>query len=164
MQNVNIYKSIVKNEIFQEFMTQRGISLFDHSANSNFIDDFISTAYVLCPDIIDVDGYIFIADFLKSIGNAEENLQEKLKSIKKQHNNVKKKVEQFVNSWCFGDFFIGKYCISMENDKILMQFGDILVYNWSRRVKEVFPNRNVVVEYGEGIAGEEGLTITLFEA
>ena len=163
MQAINIYKSIIACEIFNDFKEQRGVSLFRHSANSNFIDDFISAAYVLCPDIIDVDGHVFIADFLNSVGDPIENPLVKLESLKAPHNHNKRKIEQWVNSWCFGDFFIGKYCESMENEKFLLQFGDIIVYNWSRRVREVLPNRNIVVEYGEGIMGEEGLTITLYE-
>ena len=161
---VKVYKSFIDEKIFNEFKSQRGDSLFNHSANSNYIDDFISVAYVLCPDIIDVNDYIFIADFFKSCGEPEENELSKLRSLEKQHNNDKKKVEQWVNSWGFGSFFIGKDCESMDNEKILLQFGEILVYYWSKRVKELFPERNIIVEYGEKIMGEEGLTITLYEA
>ena len=157
------YKSVVNDNIFLEFKEQRGINLFNHSANSNSIEDFISVSYVLCPDIIDIDGYVFILDFFKSVGDEMENPIAKLQSFKKQYNNDKKKIEIMVNSWSFGDFFIGKNCVSMENEKILLQFGDILVYNWTRRAKEIFPNRNIIVEYGNGIGGELGLSITLFE-
>jgi len=164
MRDVTIHKSIVKHEIFQEFMMQRGASLFNHSANSNFIDDFISAAHVLCPDIIDVDGHVFIGEYLECVGDPKEDPSLKLKRLKSDHNNDKRKIEQWVNSWCFGDFFIGKNCKNMDNEKILFQFGDIIVYFWTRRLKEVFPDRNIIVEYGDNIMGEEGLTITLYEA
>ena len=121
----------------------------------------------MCPDIVDINGYVFIADFFDSVGaktTTEREAINKLERLIAQHNNDKKKVEQWVNSWSFGDFFIGKYSKSMENDKILLQFGDVIVNNWSRRVKEVFPDRNIIVEYGDAIMGEEGLTITLYEA
>jgi len=164
MRDVTIHKSIVKHEIFQEFMMQRGVSLYNHSANSNFIDDFISAAYVLCPDIIDVDGHVFIADFLKSVGDPEEDPSLKLKGLRSDFGNDKRKIEQWVNSWGFGSFFIGKDCKNMDNEKVLFQFGDILVYFWTRRLKEVFPDRNIIVEYGENLMGEEGPTIILYEA
>ena len=51
------------------------MSLFNHSANSCNIDDFLSVAYVLCPDIIEVNGYIFISDLFDE---KEENSLDKL--------------------------------------------------------------------------------------
>ncbi|SMF15437.1 hypothetical protein SAMN02744124_01587 [Paenibacillus barengoltzii J12] len=60
MSGIKLYRSIVIEQIFHEFKEQRGISLFNHSSNSNNIEDFISTAYVLCPNIIEINGYIFI--------------------------------------------------------------------------------------------------------
>lgn len=67
MGEIKLYKSIVDEKIYHEFKEQRGVTLFNHSANSNYIDDFISAAYVLCP--IEVRGYIFIADFFDSQEN-----------------------------------------------------------------------------------------------
>lgn len=46
---------------------------------------------------------------------------------------------------------------------MLIQFGDIIVYYWSRRAKDLFPQKNIVVEYGEGFMGELGLAITLYQ-
>jgi len=160
MEKTNLYKSVVDDSIFYEFKEQRGITLFNHSANSNYIEDFISVAYVLCPNIIEVNGYVFIADFFDARG---DKATDKLLKLEVQFNSDKKKIEQWVNSWSFGDFFLGKDCESMDNEKILKQFGDILVYNWTRRAKELFPNRNIVVEYGEGLMGELGLSIMLYE-
>ncbi|QIK70246.1 hypothetical protein G7062_08055 [Erysipelothrix sp. HDW6C] len=160
MKKINLYKSIVDDSIINDFVHQKGITLFNHSANSNSIDDFISVAYVLCPNIIEIDGYVFIEDFFIEKGDAA---LVKLSSLKKQFDFDKRKIEMWVNSWSFGDFFIGKDSESMENDKILKQFGDILVFNWTRRVKDLFPTKNIVVEYGEELMGELGLTITLYE-
>jgi len=161
MGKVDIYKSIVDNNILSEFETQRGVCLLGHSANSNFIDDFISAAYILCPNFIEVDGHVFHEHFYNS---TVENALASLEGLKKQFNNDKKHIEQWINSTCFGDFFIGKDCKSMDNDKILYQFGDILVYFWTQRLKELFPDRKFIVEYGDDIPGEEGwLAITMYE-
>lgn len=51
----------------------------------------------------------------------------------------------------------------MDNEKILKQFGDILVFYWMRRAKELFPDRDIIVEYSEGFMGELGFSITLYE-
>ncbi|MGK9253489.1 hypothetical protein [Paenibacillus humicus] len=160
MKYVNLYKSIVNEQIFHEFKEQRGVTLFNHSANSNYIEDFISAAYVLCPNIIEVNGYIFIADFFEA---QEDEAINRLLKLETQFNSDKKLIEQWVNSWSIGDFFLGKDCEAMDNEKILKQFGDILVYNWMRRAKELFPNRSIIVKYGEGLMGELGLSITLYE-
>lgn len=160
MNGVNFYRSIVNEQIFHEFKQQRGFTLFGHSANSNYIEDFISVSYVLCPNIIEVNGYIFIADFFEV---KENEALGKLLNLESQFDSNKKQIEKWVNSWSFGDFFIGKHCESMDNEKILKQFGDILVYNWTRRAKELFPNRNIIVEYQDGIMGELGLSVTLYE-
>lgn len=161
MKGIRLFQSIVNEEIFHEFKEQRGISLFNHSANSNHIEDFISMAYVLCPNIIEVNGYIFIADFFET--QEDKEAIDKLLKLESQFNANKKLIEQWVNSWSFGDFFIGKDCESMDNEKILKQFGDILVFYWTRRAKELFPNKHIIVEYGEGLMGELGLSITLYE-
>lgn len=44
-----------------------------------------------------------------------------------------------------------------------MQFSDILVYNWQQRLKELFPQKKFIVETGNEIMGELGLTITVYE-
>ena len=86
-----------------------------------------------------------------------------MKILEKQFNYDKTQIEQWVNSQSLGDFFIGKYTKSLDNDKIIDEFAKVLVYYWSRRAKELFPDRNIVVEVGNEIMGELGLTITMYE-
>lgn len=86
MNSVNLYQSIVNEQIFNEFKEQRGITLFNHSANSNYIEDFISVAYVLCPNIIEVNGYVFIADFYEAQG---DKALDKLLKLESQFNSNK---------------------------------------------------------------------------
>jgi hypothetical protein len=160
MLEYKLNKGIVDNQIFQEFEEQKGISLFNHSANSCCIDDFLSIAYTLCPDIIEVNGYIFISDLFDAKG---EKALKKIRQLEEQFNYDKIKVEQWVNSRSLGDFFIGSYTKSMDNDKIIDEFAKILVYYWSRRVRELFPDRNIIVKIGNEIMGELGLTITMYE-
>ena len=86
-----------------------------------------------------------------------------MKILEKQFNYDKTQIEQWVNSLSLGEFFIGKYTKSLDNDKIIDKFAKVLVYYWSRRAKELFPDRNIVVEVGNEIMGELGLTITMYE-
>ena len=51
----------------------------------------------------------------------------------------------------------------MDNENVLREFGKALVYFWKKRVNELFPNRNIVVEMGMELFGEFGLSITLYE-
>ena len=46
---------------------------------------------------------------------------------------------------------------------VVRQFGEALVYFWGRRVRELFPEKNIVVELGDSIMGERGTTITMYE-
>jgi hypothetical protein len=160
MKEYNLSKGIVNSQIFEEFEEQRGTSLFHHSSNSCNIDCFLSVAYTLCPDIVEVNGYIFISDLLEAEG---DEAFEEVKRLEKQFNCDKTKIEQWVNSRSLGEFFIGCYTQSMDNDKIIDEFAKVLVYFWSRRAKELFPNRNIVVKTGNEIMGELGLTITMYE-
>ncbi|WP_197073677.1 hypothetical protein [Paenibacillus sp. FSL H7-0357] len=160
MNRVTIHESIVNNKIFEEFQTRNGISLFNHSANSCSLEDFLAVSYVLCPDLIEIDGYIFIADFFIEEGDAAI---EKVKRLEMQFNNNKRDIQQWVNSWSFADFFIGNVTEGLDNSKILEQFGEIIVYYWSRRAKEIFPEKNIIVEVGNEIMGELGLSVTLYE-
>jgi len=160
MTNYKLNKSIVDNQIFEEFEEQKGVSLFNHSANCCSIDDFLAIAYTLCPDIIEINGYIFISDLFDAEG---ENALERIRRLEEQFNGDKIKIEQWVNSRSLGDFFIGSYTQSMENDKIIDEFAKALVYFWDKRVKELFPNKNIIIEIGDEIMGELGLSITMYE-
>lgn len=148
-----VYKSIVKNEIFNEFTNQNGISLMNHVANTCGIEEFIAVASILCPEIIEVNGCILISEFY----------QNNIERLEEQFGNDRKKIEQFVNTWSLGDFFLQAYTESVENDKIINQFGEVLVHFWGLRMKELFPDKKIVVEIGENIMGESGLAVTLYQ-
>lgn len=76
---------------------------------------------------------------------------------------AKKLIEQWVNSWNIGDLFINCTDESYQNDSLIMQFCDVLVYNWQQRLKELFPHKKIIVETGYEIMGELGVTITVYE-
>ena len=43
------------------------------------------------------------------------------------------------------------------------EFAKAIQYFWQLRVNSLFPSRDIVVEIGEEIMGEEGLTVTLYQ-
>lgn len=160
MGKINLFTGIVESEIFNEFFEQKGINLFNKSCNSYSIEDFLTASYVLCPDFIEVEGYIFLADLFEE---REDEAIKEIRRLEDQFNFCKKDIEQWVNSRSFGDFFFGQDIPAMDNDKILEQFGKVLIYYWRRRLKEIFPGRNIAVEVGSNIMGEYGPTITVYE-
>ncbi len=160
MMKYKLNKSVIDNQVFEEFEEQKGVTLFNHSANCCSIDDFLAIAYTLCPNIIEINGYIFIADLFDAEGEAA---LERIRRLEEQFNGDKIKIEQWVNSRSLGDFFIGSYTRSMENDKIMDEFAKVLVYFWDKRVKELFPDKNIIIEIRDGIMGELGLSITMYE-
>lgn len=68
-----------------------------------------------------------------------------------------------VNTCSIGDFFVGCNDQLMDDNTVLNMFGESLVFYWGKRVKELFPEKNVVVKLSENLMGEYGLCITMFE-
>lgn len=150
---MEIYSSIVDNSIIESFKNLRGSTLINNTANSCGIEEVISVANLLCPEIIEVKGYIFISEFYN--GNID--------SLEKQFNCDRKKIEMFVNSWSLADFFLQASNESVHVDKIIQEFGKVIQYFWQRRLKEIFPAKKVTVEIDDEIMGENGLTVTVYQ-
>lgn len=170
---MKIVNSIIEDSMFDEIPEelQCGTDFLSHFMNSTTMDVFFTCAYLLNPKLMEVKGYVFIADFFGSniYEMTEDEILKKVEAIEKQYNFNRKLVEQYFNSRGFGEFFAGMtntlpvQISMMDNMKVLNEFGDILVYFWSRRVKEVFPEKDIVVEYGNKIMGEIGPTITMYQ-
>ena len=159
MGNYNIYKSIIDKNIKKEFKDSDWCSsLMYYGTWQCKIDGLIAAAYLFCPEIIEIEGHIFIKEFC----NFEEGEEIKfLNELKEQYNN-KKDIEMSVNTYILCDFFLGNN-EQINDENIFKEFGNALVYFWKRRVNELFPNRNIIVEMGIELFGEFGLCITLYE-
>ena len=145
------YKSIINEKILNDFSEIQGRSLMNHVANSYNIEMAIGFASLFCPEIIEVDNCIFISEFYN--GNIDE--------LKKYYNNTKD-IEMFVNSWSLQSLI--KDCESLDHSvNYIDEFAKAIQYFWQIRVNLLFPNRNVIVEIGNEIMGEEGLTVTLYQ-
>lgn len=146
------YESIVSSKIMEHFVA-RGKTLMNHAANTCSIEKTLAAASVLCPEIIEVEGYIFISQFYN--GNIDD--------LKVQYNGDKRKIEMFVNSWSLADFFLLASDDLVHNDDIIEEFGKVIKYFWNLRLKELFPSREVAVEIGYEIMGERGLAVTVYQ-
>ena len=146
------HESIINERIISDFSVIRGKSLINHVSNSYDIEMAIGFASLYCPEIVEVDGCIFIAEFYN--GNIE--------SLKEQYKNTKD-IEMFVNSWSLTGLLSDNERINYDIN-FVDEFAKAIQYFWHLRVKELFPDKKVIVEIGEGIMGEEGLAVTLFQA
>lgn len=161
MKNVKIFKSIVDETIKNEIIEANwSTDLIQYSTYKCKMDGLIAAAYLFCPQIIQVKDYIFIKQFWNC--SVEESI-ERIRRLEEQYGNDKKSIEMSVNTWSIGDFFIGDSSEFMDNEKLIQQFGDALVYFWQIRVKELFPEKEIIVELGNDLMGEFGLCITMYE-
>lgn len=154
-----LLNGIIDNEIFNEFNEQKGYDLYSHGCNGCIIEDYLAIANIFCPDIIEVDNYIFLADMFEE---RDEDAKEKIRTLEEQF-NTKEDIEKWVNSKSVGEFFIGQESLSLNNNNILNQFCNTIKFFWENRLKELFPERKVMVEIGNEIMGELGLSITMYQ-
>lgn len=61
-------------------------------------------------------------------------------------------------------FFVGDSSELMDNEKVIQQFGKAVAYFWKCRVKELFPEKEIIVELGNDLMGEFGLCVTMYQA
>ncbi|MCM1045527.1 MAG: hypothetical protein NC417_08440 [Candidatus Gastranaerophilales bacterium] len=145
------YQSIVDEKMRNNFSKIHGCTLMNHVANSYDIEMAIGFAALFCPEIVEVDGCIFIAEFYN--GNIQE--------LKKAYKTVRE-IEMFVNSWSLTSLL-------KDNDDIdysigfIDEFAKAIQYFWQMRLNILFPDKRVVVEIGEEIMGEEGMAVTLYQ-
>ncbi|KRF13680.1 hypothetical protein [Paenibacillus sp. Soil787] len=150
---MKIFPSVADASILEQFQSPLGKTLMNHAFNTCGIEQHLAVASVLCPEIIEVKGYILISEFYN--GNIDR--------IENQFDFDRKKIEQFINSWSLGDFFLLSRDESVENEILFEQFGKVLQHFWRMRFNELFPNREIIVELGYGVMGENGLTITVYQ-
>ena len=161
MENIKIFKSIVDETIKNEIKEADWCTdLMQYTTFKCKIDGLIASAYLFCPQFIQVKDYIFIKQFWNC--GIEESI-EHINKLEEQYGNDKKAIEMSINTWSIGDLFIGDSSDLMDNEKVIQQFGDAIVYFWKNRVKELFPQKEIIVELRNDLMGEFGLCITMYE-
>lgn len=161
MENIRIYESVIDNDIVDEIEDAKWCTdLVQYATYKCKIDGLIASAYLFCPQILQIKDYIFIKQFWNC--SVEESLN-CIDRLEKQYHNDKKAIEMSINTWSIGDFFVGDSGELMDNDKIIIQFGNAIVYFWENRVKDLFPDRKIVVKLAHNLMGELGLCVTMYE-
>jgi hypothetical protein len=148
---VKKYESIVSESILESFLQIKGNTLMNHVSNSYDIEMAIGFASLFCPEVVEDDGCIFIAEFYN--GDMEGL---------KRHYKTRKEIEMFVNSWSLQEMLADNDQLNYDIDYI-GEFAKAIQYFWQLRMDTLFPNRNVVVEIGETILGENGLSVTVYQ-
>jgi hypothetical protein len=147
------FPSIVNETVLKSFKNPMGKTMMNHAFNSCGVENYLSIASVFYPRIILVKDCIFIEEFYNH----------NIERLEEQFQFDRKKIEMFVNSWSLSDFFLQSRDESLDSDEIFYEFCDIIKYFWSKRLKELFPDRQIIVEIGEAIMGESGETITVYQ-
>lgn len=161
MENVKVFESVINSNIINEIEDANWCTdLVQYATYKCKIDGLIAAAYLFCPQIIQVKNYIFIKQFWNC---NEEDSFDQINRLEEQYHNNKKDIEMSVNTWSIGDFFVGESSKIMDNDKIIIQFANAIAYFWDRRVKELFPDREIVVKLDNDLMGELGLCVTMYE-
>lgn len=161
MENIRIFESVIDSDIINKIEEANWCTdLVQYATYKCRIDGLIASAYLFCPQIIQVKDYIFIKQFWNC--SVEESIT-CIDILEKQYHNDKKTIEMSVNTWSIGDFFVGDSGELMNNDEIIIQFGNAIVYFWKNRAKDLFPDRKIVVRLGNDLMGELGLCVTMYE-
>lgn len=92
-------------------------------------------------------------------------MEEVVQNIQKLVSEIDKELDEYDLGYAAYD---AEICIVYKGNRYNLTVGVtneaiILIYNWSRRAKELFPDKNIIVEYGEELMGELGLSITLYQ-
>jgi len=145
------HKNVVDEKILNSFSEIRGVTLMNHTSNTYNIEMAIGLASLYCPEVVEVDGCIFIAEFYN--GNIE-SLREWLKNTRD--------IEMFVNSWSLTELLAYDEKLDYHINYI-DEFARAIQYFWQLRMNHLFPDRNVVVEIGDNIMGEAGVTVVVYQ-
>ncbi len=166
----NVYESIVSESLLTHFPDQRGKTLMNHAANTCGIEDVLAITSLIWPTIVEEDGHVFIAEFYAL--DLQTPYSRDLQKLKEQFGNDKRKIERWVNAWSLPQLFFTYQRFdagelpppsAIDDETLVEAFGEVLRFFWSLRLNLLFPQREFVIELGEGIEGESGLAITLYE-
>ena len=165
MEEIKKFKTIVKEEKMMDFFDpkhkEHNLSLLYYATQKCAMDGLIAAAHFFTPEIVSCKGYIFIKEFLNC--DSDEEIIKTVEDLEKQYNYDRKMIEMSVNSWGVGDFLLGHSEDIYDNEEVIYQFAECMAYFWKKRIDEVLPENKVVVEIGEKIMGEYGISITFYQ-
>lgn len=148
---MNRYESIVDETLFDDFPARCGATWMNHVANTCGIKSALGFANLFCPAVVEEDGCILIAEFYR--GGVSEL---------RRSGKTTREIERFINSWSLASLLKSTPEQSVS-DADLKAFARAVQYFWQLRMRTLFPQKDIVVEIAEGIMGEEGLAVTVYQ-
>ncbi len=155
------YESVVDKNLFSRF--PMGKELMSSLFTFVDIEQFMHVANILCPEIIRVHDCVLISYFEKQADLFKDEADMNFSALEKMSNEEKTEREKIMNCQSVGELFMNRYTPELDDDEILDNYAEVLAYFWRRRIKELFPDEDIVVEIIENFYGEFGPTIVVYK-
>lgn len=145
--NKKIFEGYLSKDLLKHFpMVINGFDdYFSYAANTTNVESFLHVAGSLCPDFVEIDGSVFLG--------FNSDLYEKNKG-RNPYGNDKKNIEKYVNLVSLSDFFYententtSQLYPGKGNVHLYIEFANILKIFWSKRLNELFPERNLFSKF-----------------
>ncbi len=150
-------KKILSKDIFNWYPNNYPTKSFIESAmNCVDINGIMSVAGLLAPEFIEIEDHVFLYE---NVANSIEDSR----ALKCSYGSDRKTVEQYNNLFHLGEFFIVTQNEASSDDRMLNKFGELLIYFWSRRLKELFPAREFSFKIDYDLYDEKGLCLTFWQ-
>lgn len=157
------YYSVVDDDVLEhipEWKGRRaqGATLLTYLLNQGTIEAAIACASLFWPEIVEDDGLVFLALYYR---------QDQVPKLRTRFADDKRQIERWLNAHSLREFFMFqqfKGDPAGADEELVSAFGQAMQHFWSLRLKTLFPTRTFIVELGDEIEGENGPTITFYEA
>lgn len=159
---VRRYEGVVSDDLLEQFSGWRGARALDatlltYLINEGTLEAALTCASLFWPPLLEDDDLVFLAEFYHP---------EQLPRHRARFGNDRSRIERFVNAMALADFFFKQHTDDsiLDNVDLLNALGRALQFFWSMRLQVLFPDRQFIVEVGDNLEGENGPTITFYEA
>ncbi|WP_126631192.1 hypothetical protein [Dictyobacter alpinus] len=156
---MKIYESIVKESLLSDFPDKGSPTLANYATNFVGLPATLAVASVFWPRIVEVGDLIFLAEQYQP-SKDEIGLE---RYEQKRTQEERRSLERVMNASSLGQMFYAEKLEILENEQLLDAFGETLKFFWALRLKNLFPDKDFVVEIGDNIGGEEGRVITFYQ-
>ena len=156
---MHVYDSIVDDDVLKHFtgwegMRATGFTLPDYITNKGTVEAAVAFASLFWPAIVEDEELVVWAKYYR---------QGQIPELRARFTNDKSRIERWLNAQSLRGIFMMQQ-FSGDDEELVSAFGQALQLFWSLRLKTLFPTRTFVVELGEDIEGEDGPSITFYEA
>ena len=145
-------KSNIDIDLMDKFPSQYpNKSYFNYVSNQVSLEGFIAVSGMLLPDIIELDGHVFLKENYPSLGG----------NLSSRFGNDRKTLERYVNLLCLSDFYLLAADEASDDEYWLLKQGEIIRYFWKQRLNELYPEKEFEFELTrDGLFDEDGVCVT----